>query len=73
MTVRDFNRESEWQIPAERGDTVAGLVFNTLGRAPRKGEGVNVPGYDLTCLDVSGSRITRVRIVEESRTDSGND
>ncbi|MEN8183688.1 MAG: hemolysin family protein [Myxococcota bacterium] len=62
VTVRDFNRESEWRVPAERGDTMAGLVFNTLGRAPRKGEMVSVPGYDLTCLDVSGSRIARVRV-----------
>ena len=64
VTVLDFNRVSEWQIPAERGDTVGGLVFNTLGRAPRKGERVQVPGYDLRCVDVSGSRIVRVRISE---------
>ncbi len=68
VTVLDFNRESEWQIPAERGDTVGGLVFNTLGRAPRKGERVQVPGYDLLCVDVSGSRIVRVRISERSDT-----
>jgi putative hemolysin len=64
VTVLDLNRESGWQIPAERGDTVGGLIFNTLERAPRKGEKVHVPGYELTCVDVSGSRITRVRIRE---------
>ncbi len=68
VTVLDFNRESEWQIPAERGDTVGGLVFNTLGRAPRKGERVQVPGYGLLCVDVSGSRIVRVQISERSDT-----
>lgn len=64
VSVLDFNRESGWTIPAERGDTIGGLIFNTLGRAPRKGEVVSVPGYDLHCVDVSGSRITRARISE---------
>jgi CBS domain containing-hemolysin-like protein len=66
VTVLDFNRESGWQVPAERGDTIGGLVFNTLERAPRKGERVQLPGYDILCVDVSGSRIARVHVV---RTD----
>ena len=64
VSVLDFNRKSNWEIAAERGDTLGGLLFNTLERAPRKGEVVHLPGYDLQCLDVSGSRITRVRVTE---------
>ena len=64
VTVLDFNRESGWQIQAERGDTVGGLIFNTLERAPRKGEVVSVPGYEFMCVDVSGSRIARVNVRE---------
>ena len=64
VTVLDFNRETGWDIEAERGDTVGGLMFNTAGRAPRKGERVCIPGYELLCVDVSGSRITRVRITK---------
>ena len=66
VTVLDFNRESNWEVPAEKGDTLGGLVFNTLGRAPRKGEVVEVPGYEFVCVDVSGSRIARVRVSERS-------
>ena len=62
--MRDFNRESGWQIEAERGDTLGGLIFNTLGRAPRRGETVRVGDYDLRVVDVSGSRIARVRVQE---------
>jgi putative hemolysin len=69
VKVLDFNRESGWQVPAEKGDTLGGLCFNTLERAPRKGESVRVPGYRIDCTDVSGSRITRVRIVEEQEAD----
>lgn len=64
VKVLDFNRETGWQVSGERGDTLAGLVFNTLGRAPRKGEKVHVPGYEMMATDMSGSRITQVRIVQ---------
>ena len=64
IKVLDFNRETGWQVPAEKGDTIGGLIFNTLERAPRNGEWVELRGYRLECTDVSGSRITRVRVVE---------
>ncbi|MCZ6464642.1 MAG: hemolysin family protein [Proteobacteria bacterium] len=66
VTVLDFNRESGWEIKAERGDTMGGLIFNTLGRALRKGEVVQLPGYELVCVDLSGSRITRVRVSQKT-------
>ncbi len=62
LKVIDFNRETGWDVPAERGDTLSGLVFNELGRTPRKGDSVQVPGYEVTVVDVSGSRISEVRV-----------
>lgn len=72
VKILDFNRETGWQVPAEKGDTVGGLCFNTLERAPRKGERIHVPGYRLECIDVSGSRITRVHIAEDPNATSDN-
>ena len=62
VKVLDLNRESGWTIPAERGDTIAGLIFNLLGRAPRRWESVSLPGYEIVVVDVSGNRISQVRI-----------
>lgn len=73
IKVLDFNRETGWSVPAEKGDTIGGLIFNTLERAPRKGERVNVPGYRLECVDVSGSRITRVHIAEDPSGEAETD
>jgi putative hemolysin len=64
VTCLDFNRESGWELPGERGDTLGGLFFNTLGRSPRRGDRVSVGAYDLVCADLSGSRITRLRVSE---------
>jgi putative hemolysin len=64
VSVLDFNRETGWKVGGEKGDTLAGLFFNTLGRSPRRGEAVTLQGYELVCVDVSGSRITRLRVVQ---------
>jgi putative hemolysin len=73
IKVLDFNRETGWQVPAEKGDTIGGLIFNTLERAPRQGERVRLPGFILECTDVSGSRITRVTVTEDPNADIGED
>ncbi|MFQ5667378.1 MAG: hemolysin family protein [Candidatus Binatia bacterium] len=65
VKVLDFNRETSWKITAERGDTLAGLVFNALGHAPRRGEVVEVPGYRIVVADVSGNRVTQVRVIKQ--------
>ena len=72
IKVLDFNRASGWNVPAERGDTLGGLVFNTLGHAPQQGERVEIPGFEVTVTGVSGSRITRVRVTRrEDREATG--
>ena len=70
ISVLDFNRETGWSVPCEKGDTIGGLIFNTLGRAAQKGEKLELPGYRVTTIDVSGSRITRVRIEQEREDDA---
>ncbi len=62
VKVLDFNRETGWALAAEPGDTLSGLVFNALGRAPRKGDAVQVGDHQVIVLDVSGTRIPRVRV-----------
>lgn len=68
ISVLDFNRETGWTIPSERGDTLGGLLFNQLGRGPKQWDKVSVDDYLLSVVGLSGSRITRVR-VEKPVTD----
>jgi CBS domain containing-hemolysin-like protein len=70
VTVLDFNRASGWEVPAERGDSLGGLVFNTLGHAPHQGERMEMPGYEVVVVAVSGSRIVRVRIAKHEDDDA---
>jgi CBS domain containing-hemolysin-like protein len=52
----------------ENVDTIGGLIFNTLGRVPARGEVVHaVPGFEFQVLDADPRRVKRVRIVEDPR------
>jgi CBS domain containing-hemolysin-like protein len=50
---------------AEDVDTIGGMIFNTLGRVPARGEVVQaIPGFEFHVLDADPRRVKRVRIVE---------
>jgi CBS domain containing-hemolysin-like protein len=52
----------------ENVDTIGGMIFNTLGRVPARGEVVHaVPGFEFHVLDADPRRVKRVRIVEDPR------
>jgi CBS domain containing-hemolysin-like protein len=63
VKVLDFNRETGWDVPSEPGDTLSGLVFNHLGRSPRRGDRISLPGYEVLVTEVSGTRIGWVRVL----------
>lgn len=69
ISVLDFNRETDWEIEAEKGDTLSGLTYNLLGRPPKVKDTVYIGEYQLRVAGVSGNRITRVRV---TKTDSKN-
>ncbi len=50
---------------AEDVDTIGGMIFNTLGRVPARGEVVQaIPGFEFHVLDADPRRVKRVRIVQ---------
>lgn len=47
-------------------ETVAGFVMDQLGRVPRVGESVSVPGATVTVLGMEGRRIASVRVTRRA-------
>ena len=65
MSVDDFNEATDARLPEDGARTLAGLVFNTLGRRPRPGDTVDVDAVRLAVEEMDGVRIRRLRIVLE--------
>ena len=60
--IDDFNEEFGTSLEHEDYHTVAGYVFDLLGRAAAPGDEVRTDGLRLTVLDVEGSRIQRLEV-----------
>lgn len=65
MTIKDVNEALELDLPEEEVDTIGGLVFNLLGRVPKVGDRVELPGAILQVERMRGRRILKVRIIKK--------
>ena len=61
MSVDDFNESTGAELPQDEARTLAGLVFDSLGRAGVKGDAVESAGVTLRVEEIDGARITRIR------------
>jgi CBS domain containing-hemolysin-like protein len=60
LPVDDLSRELGQDLPDTEWDTVAGLVFNLLGKVPEGGEAVTFQGLEFRAERVQGRRIVSV-------------
>ena len=58
--LRVLREESGIELPARRADTVGGAVAEALGRLPRRGDELLLPGLRLRVADVRGRRVEQV-------------
>ncbi|MGB0934986.1 MAG: HlyC/CorC family transporter [Alphaproteobacteria bacterium] len=63
VTIRDLNRQFEWDLPDEEAATVAGLVMH-MGRViPEVGQRILIKGFTFEVLRRQRNQITLIRIV----------
>ena len=63
VNLRDLETQMRWSLPREGGvETLAGFLLARLGKIPAGGETVEYEGRRLTVSEMSGSRISKVRI-----------
>lgn len=60
--IEDFNRFFNAQFPDENFDTVAGLVMNTFGRVPRRGESVTIEGFQFNVQRADSRHIHQLQV-----------
>ena len=62
MTIRDLNRATDWSLPDEEANTVAGLVIHEAQIIPSVGQVFSFHGFRFEVLERKDNRITRLRI-----------
>jgi len=62
----DVNDLLGTNLPTELGDTLGGLIYSSLGKVPSPGEQLRVGSLLIEVLTVTGRRIRKVRVCQET-------
>ena len=62
MTIRDLNRATDWNLPDEEANTVAGLVIHEAQMIPTVGQVFSFHGFRFEVVAREGNRVTQLRI-----------
>ncbi len=62
MTIRDMNRATDWTLPDEEANTIAGLVIHEAQTIPTKGQVFSFHGFRFEIMERKDNRITRLKI-----------
>jgi CBS domain containing-hemolysin-like protein len=65
----EINEIMGTQLPTDNADTLGGLIFNSIGRVPKKGETLTEANVLLTVEQLNERRIHKVRAKLEPSTD----
>ena len=62
VTVREFNRTTDWDLPLYGPRTINGLIVEYLEAMPRMGTAVLINGYPIEIIQVKENRVKFARI-----------
>ncbi|WP_166415800.1 HlyC/CorC family transporter [Cochlodiniinecator piscidefendens] len=62
MTIRDLNREMDWNLPDDEANTIAGLVLHEAQMIPSAGQMFSFHGFRFDVIERQDNRITALRI-----------
>ena len=62
VTIRDLNRQRNWDLPTDGPKTVSGLALEALEAFPSAATSVRIEGYQLDIEEIAKTHISRLRI-----------
>ncbi|HBB84307.1 MAG TPA: hypothetical protein DC031_13800 [Sulfitobacter sp.] len=62
MTIRDLNRATDWSLPDDEANTIAGLVIHEAQMIPTVGQVFSFHGFRFEVIERDGNRITQLKI-----------
>lgn len=62
VTIRDLNRQLDWDLPDENATTIAGLVLHEARVIPDKGASFEFYGYRFTVEDKRANQLTQLLV-----------
>ena len=63
VTIRDLNRQFEWNLPDDEAATVAGLVLYEARRIPEVGQAFAFHGFRFEIMRRQRNQITSIKVM----------
>ena len=62
MTIRDLNRATDWSLPDDEANTIAGLVIHEAQTIPNEGQVFSFHGFRFEVVSRKDNRIAKLKI-----------
>lgn len=62
MTIRDLNRATDWSLPDDEANTIAGLVIHEAQMIPAEGQTFSFHGFRFEVMTRRENRLTRLKV-----------
>ena len=62
MTIRDLNRATDWNLPDDEANTIAGLVIHEARMIPRESQVFIFHGFRFEVVERKDNRVTRLKL-----------
>ncbi|TAG27944.1 MAG: hypothetical protein EAZ40_03900, partial [Rhodobacterales bacterium] len=62
MTIRDLNRRTEWSLPDDEANTIAGLMIHEAQMIPNEGQVFSFHGFRFEVVARRENRITQLKL-----------
>ncbi|MHA1153775.1 MAG: HlyC/CorC family transporter, partial [Alphaproteobacteria bacterium] len=71
VTIRDLNRQFEWQLPDDEAATAAGLVLHEARRIPEVGQAFVFHNFRFEILGRQRNQITSIKVLRLGKDEGG--
>ena len=72
MTIREFNRSTEWNLPLKGPRTINGLIIEYIEALPHTGTAVLIAKYPIEIVQVKENSVRLARIFPKLKLLSDN-
>ncbi|KAF8818233.1 HlyC/CorC family transporter [Rickettsia endosymbiont of Cardiosporidium cionae] len=73
VSIRDINRELNWNLPKTEGTTIAGFIINKMKRIPQQGEFLLFENLKIVITKKSFNSIKTVKVILQDQPQSNNE
>ena len=63
--VADVEEATDGDLASDDYDTIGGFMMTRLGRIPKVGDRVRIPGYEFRVMAMDGRRVERVLVLKD--------